>query len=73
MSQALFRLSGTRFGFLPRPLVVQKRNGHLNEADFAAEIPLYTMSEALIEYLDEWTKKQEEQEKATDPNGDLPN
>ena len=41
-AQALFRRIGVDFGFLPRPIVVQDRNVHSYEADFQAEIPLYT-------------------------------
>ena len=50
-SQAFFKSIGVDLGFLPRPLVVQDRNPHSNEADFNAEIPLYTKSSALISYL----------------------
>ena len=50
-SQALFKRIGVDLGFFPRPLVVQDRNPHSNEADFNAEIPLYTKSYALISYL----------------------
>ena len=50
-AQALFKRIGVHLGFLPRPLVVQDRNPHSYEADFNAEIPLYTKSSALISYL----------------------
>ena len=50
-SQALFKRIGVDLGFLPRPLVVQDRNPHSYEADFNAEIPLYTKSSALISHL----------------------
>ncbi len=59
VTQALFRLTGTRVGFLPRPLVIQKRNPHDNSADFSAEIPLYTKTDALIEFLNGWVSKAE--------------
>ena len=50
-AQALFKRIGVDLGFLPRPIVVQDRNPHSYEADFDAEIPLYTKSSALISYL----------------------
>jgi hypothetical protein len=50
-AQALFKRIGVDFGFLPRPIVVQDRNPHSYEADFQAEIPLYTKGSALISYL----------------------
>ena len=49
--QALFKRLGLHLGFLPRPIVVQDRNPHSYEADFNAEIPLYTKSSFLISYL----------------------
>lgn len=39
----------------PRPLVVQDRNHHSNEADFEAEITLYTQTSALLGFLEQWT------------------
>ena len=50
-AQALFKRIGVSLGFLPRPIVVQDRNPHSNEADFNAEIPLYTKSSALVSHL----------------------
>ena len=38
-------------GFLPRPLVVQQRNPHSYEADFAAELPLYLQGRALTKHI----------------------
>lgn len=49
--QALFKRIGIHLGFLPRPIVVQDRNPHSYEADFNAEIPLYTKSSFLVSYL----------------------
>ena len=50
-SQALFPRVQASVGFLPRPIVVQDRNLHSYEADFNAEIPLYTRSARLVSYL----------------------
>ena len=49
--QALFKRLGINLGFLPRPIVIQDRNPHSYEADFNAEIPLYTKSAFLVSYL----------------------
>ena len=57
VAQAIFSITETRWGFLPRPLVVQDRNPHSNMADFSAEIPLYTQVEQLINFLEKWTTK----------------
>ena len=51
ITQSLFAAIDVYLGFLPRPLVVQDRNFHSNEADFNAEIPLYRKSSFLTSYL----------------------
>ena len=51
ITQSLFRAIDVFLGFLPRPIVVQDRNVHSNDADFIAEIPLYTKSSFLTSYL----------------------
>ena len=50
-AQALFPRIQASAGFLPRPIVVQDRNPHSYEADFNAEIPLYTQANKLVSYL----------------------
>ena len=50
-AQALFPRIQASVGFLPRPIVVQDRNPHSYEADFKAEIPLYTQANKLVSYL----------------------
>ena len=50
-AQALFPRIQANVGFLPRPIVVQDRNPHSYEADFNAEIPLYTQSDKLVLHL----------------------
>ena len=54
VAQALFKPLGISVGFLPRPLVVQERNPHSYEADFAAELPLYIKGHAFASHV---TKK----------------
>ena len=53
IGQALFKHLGLSVGFLPRPLVVQQRNPHSYEADFAAELPLHLQGGALTRHLSE--------------------
>lgn len=50
-AQALFPRINASVAFLKRPIVVQDRNPHSYEADFNAEIPLYSQSHILISYL----------------------
>ena len=50
-AQALFTRIHANVGFLPRPIVVQDRNIHSYEADFNAEVPLYTKASTLVSYL----------------------
>jgi len=66
VAQALFKPLGLSVGFLSRPLVVQERNPHSYEADFAAELPLYIQGHAFASHVVEQylTKK--------DPVEDLP-
>lgn len=51
--KALFKQVGLSVGFLPRPIVTQDRNVHSREADFDAELPLYTKAASLTTYLSE--------------------
>jgi hypothetical protein len=51
ISERLFRDVGLRVGFTARPLVVRERN---DIPDFTAEIPLYTTTKQLVEFLNTW-------------------
>ena len=50
-TQHLFKYLNLHLGFLPRPLVSQDRNPHSYLADFQAELPLYSKTSKLIEFL----------------------
>ena len=50
-TQHLFKYLNLNLGFLPRPLVSQDRNPHSYLADFQAELPLYSKTSKLIEFL----------------------
>ena len=54
IAQRLFWNTGLHLGFLPRPLVVQKRNVHNNIGDLNAEIDLYMKTDELIKFLLSW-------------------
>jgi hypothetical protein len=56
VAKALLDAVGVHVVFLPRPLVVQMRNPHSFEADFDAELPLYTQAAALVQFLEKWAK-----------------
>ena len=50
-TQYFFKYLDLNLGFLPRPLVTQDRNPHSYLADFQAELPLYTKTSKLVEFL----------------------
>ncbi|XP_052223025.1 uncharacterized protein LOC127838925 [Dreissena polymorpha] len=54
LAQALLSLHNITIGFLPRPIVDQDRNDHSLLADLESEIALYTQTNALVAFLDEW-------------------
>ena len=53
-AQRLFWDADIRFGFMPRPIVVQDRNLHSNLGDLNAEQHLYMRSSKLVDFLNEW-------------------
>ena len=56
-TQYFFKYLNLNLGFLPRPLVSQDRNPHSYLADFQAELPLYTKTSKLVEFLQNYEQE----------------
>lgn len=66
IGQGVLSLYGIYTGFIRRALVDQNRNKHSFEADFQAEIDLYTKTKSLVYSINNWVK--ENRDKTTKNN-----